>query len=197
MQHWKAFDPATLALEAVQKAGKTRVAPLAQPVLLQTPAFELTAPILTEDGDAIPCAYLRPPSEFLDLLERTEKHILDLCVAVKADWAPSKTDDDLRANFKSFLKEGTLKASLPDHCLFFDAAKAPCARADVGTHARAILQLERVVFGKTEFGALWRVVQLQALPEPEGPKCLMLSDEEEGGPAPADDDDDDDLREFD
>lgn len=193
--NWKRFDAASVQVGGVEKPSKkTCVAPLASPVVLQTCALELS-PLVDENGEPLPSVTAKPASpEFIELLKRIEEAVRDQCVARKGEWLKRDADDEeVRQAHKSFVKDCAVKLSVADTCEFFDLSKKPCGRGDVGTHARAILEMTRVVFGKSEFGAVWRVVQLQSARDAT-PRCMIESDDDSES---SDEDNDADLAEFD
>ena len=146
------------------KDGGVYVAPLASPLVVQT-----SVPItLTSDlqGDF---AMLELPSggDYVAFFKAAEATILQQCVAHRGAWfKDSATDETLVAAFKSFVDGQTLKVRIADEALAFDQRKEPIDPVDIpsGTHVRVVLELSRACFGKTTFGAMWKLVQIQALP---------------------------------
>lgn len=172
-QHYRAAR-VDLAFCPIEREGKLYVVKLKDRVVVQTPVMTLTTPLVDGDGDPLPFATLAAPGPFGAFVRRVEGLVLDACLANKADWFRKDLDDDaLRAGFKSFLRpNGTLKVKVPEDAAVFDADKRPIAPGDLGagTQVRAILELSRVSFGKTEFGAMWRLVQARAVATPQ---CLI------------------------
>jgi hypothetical protein len=96
-------------------------------------------------------------------------------------------DGSLRASFKQFCKPaagalacggGALKIKVPRDALVFDAEGGVVDRGALapGAAVRAILELSRVCFGRTEFGAMWSLVQAQTAPAPPPPpRCLIAA----------------------
>jgi hypothetical protein len=79
---------------------------------------------------------------------------------------------------------------VPSDVAVFDAdCRTPACATDVlraGAQVRCVLELARVCFGRTEFGAQWRVVQAAPCP---APVCLIAGDDPAGGGAGADESD--------
>lgn len=171
------LDPA--AFLPVEKHGAAYAAPLASPLLVQTPPLTLASDLVEQDGSPAGHAYVLLPRPFARFAQETEERVADACVANKADWFRRRpvTDDALRAGFKEFCKaSGHLKIKVPVDALVFDEEGGLLDRGAVGVGAsvRALLQLDRVCFGRTEFGAMWSLVQAQvAPPAPPPPRCMI------------------------
>ncbi len=174
--HPQFYRAAEVAMDylPIEREGKLYIVKLKDKLVVQTPVLTLTTPLVDDEGDPLPFATLAVPSQFGAFARRVEALVLEACVANKADWFRKDLDDDaLRAGFKTFLRpNGTLKIKVPEDAAVFDADKRPIAPGDVtaGTQVRAIIELSRISFGKTEFGAMWRLVQARAVATPE---CLI------------------------
>lgn len=174
----------------LEKLGNVYAARLARPLVVQTPPLTLASALEDEDGQPAGHAYLQLPRAFADFAREVEDLVLHACLANKHEWfRRALSDDALRARFKEFCKaSGHLKVRVPRDALVFDQAGQVVDRGQVtqGDAVRAILQLSRVCFGRTEFGAMWTLVQAQvAPPPPPPPKCLIdPSAEGCGDPAP-------------
>lgn len=158
----------------VEREGKLYVVRLAEKLTVQTPPMTLTSQLVDADGEALPFATFVAPAHLAAFLKKVEAAVLSACLQHKAEWFKKELDDDaLRSGFKSFLRaNGTFKVKVPEDCVVFDSAKAPIAPGDVptGTQVRAVLELAKISFGKTEFGAMWRLVQARTVATPE---CLI------------------------
>ena len=169
--YYSAVDLAALDFDPMTKEGKLYVAALSPPLVVQTPPVAL-ASALAED-EAAPFAYLAPTGGFARFLRDAEARILDRCVEHKAAWFRKDIDDEaLRHNFKSFFRDSDFKVKVTGELVVFDADKNLVGREEAveGRHARCILELVRVCFGRQEFGAMWRLVQAQLV---EAPACLI------------------------
>lgn len=166
----------------IQKSGTAYAARLHRPLLVQTPPVTVLSAL--EDDVAHVHLKVAPRSRLGDFLERVEDRLLSTCLESKATWFPRTVDDDvLRASFKSFFRAGALKVRVPRDVLLFDEAGQLVGReaAAPGTSVRCLLELSRVTFGRTEFGAMWTLVQAQVAPPPppppapapSPPKCLI------------------------
>lgn len=172
------LDPG--AFLPLEKRGAVYAAPLAEPLLVQTPPLTLASDLVDEEGVPAGHAYVLLPRAFLKFAREAEARVVDACVANKAEWFRRRpvTDDALRAGFKEFCKaSGHLKVKVPEDALVFDHEGALLDRqayVRAGQSVRALLQLDRVCFGRTEFGAMWSLVQAQlAPPAPPPPRCLI------------------------
>lgn len=176
---------APAAFLPLEKAGKLYVARLARPVLVQTPALGLLSGL--NAGATHAHLALPPGSGFERFARQAEERVLAACLANKADWFKRRTmqDDALRASFKQFCKQGqdswVLKVAVSSQVAVFDAAGRPAT--EVGDAALCLLELSKVCFGRTEFGAMWTLVQARApRAPPPPPKCMIHE-----GPADAGD----------
>lgn len=174
IQSFKGVCLDSLAFDPVEREGKLYVVKLRPKMVVVTPPMTLASSLVDGDGEPLPFASLAPPAQLASFLRRVESAALAACLANKADWFRKDLDDDaLRAGFKSFLRaNGTLKVKVPDDLAAFDASKKPVAPGDVspGAQVRGILELAKISFGKTEFGAMWKLVQLREMSVPE---CLI------------------------
>lgn len=182
-------ERALSSFEPLAKEGGVYVARLHEPLLIQTPPLTLVAP-LDDDEDGTPArhAHLALPPKFARFVQRVEATVLDAGLANKAAWFRRPLEDDaLRASFKPFLKEDILRVRLPRDVLVFDAGGQLVERSSVGpgTPVRCLLSMSTLCFGRTEFGAMWSLVQAQTLPPPPAPpsppRCLidpLATDEE-------------------
>jgi len=189
VQHYKFVDLqsalAPAAFLPLEKHGGMYVAKLATPLLVQTPPLALLSPLEDDDGHPLPYAHLAVPRAFLRFLQDAEERVFQACVENKGQWFRRAVEDQtLRASFKQFCKPsedggGVLKIKVPRDVLVFDSQGTLLRSADVGTGAtmRALLELSRVCFGRTEFGALWTLTQAQTAPSPPPPppppRCLI------------------------
>lgn len=179
-----------LQFEEIRKEGSVYVVGLTRPLLIQAPPTTLVSAL----DEGVTFAYLAPVGQFAAFLKGVETAVLDACLANKGAWFRREIDDEaLRCSFKSFFRpNGTIKVQAPEDLLVFGPDRQLASRHDIqaGSPVRAILELHKIVFGKTEFGAMWTAVQLQAAAVP---KCL-IDDTVDG--APSSHGDDDVLHEF-
>ena len=171
------------------------VVPLAPPLVVQTTPIALETSLADPE---VPFVYIRPEGTLETFFRDTETAVGDACIANKNEWfsiAKTLEDDVLRRGFKSFFMDNGLKLKVPADVACFDAAKKPMGREDLpaGTVVRLVLELSRVCFGRHEYGAAWRVVQVQAVPT----TCLIMDDAPlDDGPGPDDSGSDSDINEF-
>jgi hypothetical protein len=148
------------------------VVPLAPSLSIQTTPMTLTTSL---EDPSIPFVYVASDAKLTAFFRDTEAAIADACIAHKQDWfaiAKNLEDDVLRRGFKSFFDpEKGFKLKVAPDVPCFDASKKPIGREDIpaGTVVRAILELSRICFGKHEYGANWKITQLQCVPT----ECLI------------------------
>lgn len=181
--HFSAVDVADALREFsdLEKSGGVYVARLPTPLEVVTPPLTLLSPLLDEDGGEAGHALLKLSPEFEAFAEEVERRVLEACLANKDTWFRRRLDDDaLRASFKQLCKGGTLKVKLRPGAAVFDACGEPVAPGDVdaGARMKCLLELTKVCFGKTEFGAMWSLAQARLAPPPaSAPKCLIGDDD--------------------
>lgn len=173
----------------LRKEGTTRVAELVRPLLIQTPTLTLASPLHDDDESGPPHVHLALPPAFAQFATEVEGAALQAALDNKAEWFGDIDDDTLVAAFRPLCKpSGHLRVELPDDAVVFDADGALVSRAQVtpGHAVRAILRLDRITFGRTEFEAAWTLVQAQARPpsppQPGPPRCLISSEDDDSSP---------------
>lgn len=171
--YYQGVDIASAHFEPVAKQGKLYVANLTEPLLVETPPVQLA----TSFDPEVPFLHIKPQGAFADFLATAERHILDRCIAHKAEWFRKELDDDaLRHNFKSFFRDGEFKVKAQEAELaVFGVDRCPAAPVELvaGRHVRCVLELARVCFGRQEFGAMWRLAQARVV---EVPPCMLADD---------------------
>jgi hypothetical protein len=170
------------------------VVPVSPQITIQTTPMTLTTSL---EDPGVPFVYVSPDAGLTKFFQDTENVIADACISHKNEWfavAKNLEDDVLRRGFKSFFdvdKGFKLKVAPDVPC--FDASKNPIGREDIpaGTVVRAILELSRVCFGKHEYGANWKITQLQCVPT----QCLIETEDipEDVAPEEASDSDIDEF----
>lgn len=193
-------SPDVLAPDAflpAERSGGLHVARLKAPLLVQSPTVTLASPLWEDDCDGEPGppphAHLAVPEAFAGFAGDVENAALAAALAHKDAWFKGRVDErTIVAAFKPMLKPATghLKVALgAEGAEVFDPAGAllhPGALA-VGDRVRCILRLDGIVFGRTEFGAMWTLVQAQArpaAPPPPPPPTCLLSAEDDDEPQP-------------
>ena len=193
---YRSVDLGALQYGKISKdlSARLYVVPIDPVARIQTTPVKLTPTLADPD---IPFVFIEPDANLRAFLQKTEKTIEDACVANKSSWfAVSKhlEDDVLRRGFKSFFSDSGFKVKVPVDVACFDAAKRPIGREDVpvGSVVRLVLELSRICFGKHEYGATWKVAQVQLVPT----TCLIDDSEDAATQAGGDDDSDSDVHEF-
>jgi len=166
------------------------VVPIDPPVRIQTTPVVLTTSI--EDPE-IPFAYIQGDTNMMTFFKQTEQDIEDVCIKNKKAWftlAKDLDDDVLRRGYKSFFAQQGFKVKVAPDVPCFDVNKKPIGREDIpqDSTVRMVLEMNRISFGRHEFGVAWRVVQMQLVPV----ECLINDDpvDEDLVSPPRDDHDD-------
>lgn len=182
--HFTRVDPSSLAFQPMRRDASKYVVPLTRDLLVVTPPLGVS-PLVDDEGEACAVVWLRATAgPFADFARAVETSVLDRVIANKREWLRKDVpDDSLRTSFKSFLSPEGLRVKGGADVAAFGADRSLTDLSLVrGPRVRAVLSLRAVTFGKTEFGCLWRLVQVIDAPEPA---CLFQDD-------PADDADPDD-----
>ena len=165
--------PDDLQFGAMEREGKSYVVRLLAPLVVLTPPVALNAPLTGPDDEPAPFSWVAPTGQFGEFLRGVEGAMLEACIANKGAWLRKVTDDDsLRASFKSMFSDNGFKVKLPADLAVFDSTGALMDPAELQAGAvvvKGILVLKQLVFGRTEFGAVWRMTQAQ---------CLIADDED-------------------
>ena len=171
-------DPGAIGFGALTKDDKRYSVTFDAPLLIKTPPLDVATP-LTAEGDLMPYVKLEAPDDLARFFKDVEKAVMKACLEHRQDWFHGRLDDEeLLAGFRSFLQPPAgIKVAVDQGVAVFDQAKVPVPVESVGpgTRARAVLSLDKITFGRTEFGALWTLVQLRK----EGvPVCLIDDDDD-------------------
>lgn len=172
-------DSQDFQFRPMEREGKSYVVKLVNPLSIQTPVITLATPLTGPDGQLAPFTRAVPSPTLAAFLRSVEDLMLEACLANKATWLRKEVQDDaLRSSFKSMFKDGTFKLKLSPDFAVFDAEGSPLEADEVpeGAQLKAIVVLKQLVFGKTEFGAVWRITQGRLVPQP---KCLIAEEDAE------------------
>jgi hypothetical protein len=183
--HFTRVDASALAFQPMRRDATKYVVPLTRELLVVTPPLGVS-PLVDDEGEPCAVVWLRATAgPFADFARAVETSVLDRVIANKREWLRKDVpDDSLRTSFKSFLSPEGLRVKGGADVAAFGADRSLTDLSLVrGPRVRAVLSLRAVTFGKTEFGCLWRLVQVIDAPEPA---CLFQDDP----PDDADPDDD-------
>ena len=169
------LDRLPLADKPVKKDGAL-VVPFQPPVRIQTDLVTATTPLCTraDDGtcEVLPSMTARASGDFLAFLRRFEAGVLAGAKANAAKWWPKGRWDaeTIQNGLKSYMKGQDLFKLKVDgggtDPIVYDMQSQPL-EPDVltpGQHFWAVLEAQRVVIGKTEFGMVWRLHQVMHKP---------------------------------
>lgn len=173
-------------LSAARKDERVYVSDLTAPI-------SVLSPTVTLDSVSGPFAWLRVNDAFAGVLSQVDSNVVDAVTARKDEvLGKPVTDEFLREHYKTFLDGDVLKVRVdPDVTVFDHLARGVFLdEVPLGARVRCALDLRRVCFGRAEWGAMWRLVQLRTLPDGE---CVVALDDEGPGEedpeAPGDDPD--------
>jgi hypothetical protein len=149
------------------KDGNLYTCPLDAPIVIQTSSSVTSSAGISPEE---PFAHLSiPPGAETDFFKAAEAKVLEHCVRSREAWfKDGTTDDALQESFKSFFDAGLLKVRISDDLAVFDESKAlvETGVVEAGVPIRVVLELTRACFGKTTFGAMWKLLQVQIVTPP-------------------------------
>ena len=145
----------------LERDGGVYVSTIDSPILVQTPSLTLE----TDLGENDSFANVRLKSTDVVFFKEVEEALLKLALANKATWFREDiADETIVQSLRSFLQEDerSLRVRVSDGVVAFDAEKTrvtlPIA---AGTRVKAVLELARITFSKTQFGAVWNLKQIR------------------------------------
>ena len=152
-------------------------------LVFQTVRVKLVSGIDIEESNLV---HLKLDKKGTHVLKSIEDAIISAAIENKLNWFKKDLEDGfIRTNLKSYFKANeVLTARLnPEHTLFFDEERniIDPSSFKAGSTVVAVLELPYVSFGKTEFGILVKVKQMQLVAEKKK-ECLIddtLIDEDE------------------
>ena len=152
-------------------------------LVFQTVRVKLVSGIDIEESNLV---HLKLDKKGTHVLKSIEDAIIGAAIENKLNWFKKDLEDGfIRTNLKSYFKTNeVLTCRLnPEHTLFFDEERNIIAPDSfkAGSTVVAVLELPYVSFGKTEFGVLVKVKQMQLVTEKKK-ECLIddtLIDEDE------------------
>lgn len=148
---------------SLTRDGGVYVSALSSPLLVQTPAVTISSDLL-ENDEQVTFAHLKLKTPLLAIFRDIEHEILQRALAQRNTWFREDiSDETIQQSFKSFIQldDRTLRVRLADDLRAFDARKTPIALPGKGTRVKAVLELGRITFSKTQFGAVWNLKQVR------------------------------------
>ena len=189
----KDADPASLAFEPLAKSGSIYVAKLSQPLFVQTPPMVCCSDLTAGGADDLhPYLFVKADPALMAFLTKCEEALVQKATGeCKAAWFPRTDDHAIRGSLRSYLKpaEGIAKFKVDPEVAVYDSDPEPGQASSSAvvqkSRIQAIIAATRVCFGKTEWGMLWRVVQVRVQATPRS-----MFQPEADGEAPDRDEDD-------
>lgn len=139
-----------------------------EPILLQTPVITLASP-LTVDDELQDFVTLKFKKAHLDTFSRVESTLLELAKDRKKEWFRNEdlSDDTIDAAFKTFIdpEAKTLRVRVDELLSAYDSKKQVVDPPAQGTKIKAILELKRATFTKSQFGAVWTLKHVRLVDE--------------------------------
>jgi hypothetical protein len=159
------------------------VSTLESPLIVQTPVVTLVSDIGGEgngDEELSPFATLKVRGCTAQQLKAVEDAVAELAVTRKKQWFREDiSDETIRAGVKRFVdvEQKNVRVRVADAITVFDASRKKTEDIPSrGTRVKAVLELSRITFSKTQFGVVWKLKQLKLAADST---CLFEEDDEE------------------
>lgn len=150
---------------ALTRDGGVYVSARTPPLLIHTPTVTLSSD-LVENDDTATFANLKVKASAAQFFKDVEDAVLALAIERKGSWFREDIPDEVIAqSLRSFIDEGMLRVRVADEIVAYDPAKAKVDLPPKGTKVRAVLELARITFSKTQFGAVWNLKQVRLTEE--------------------------------
>jgi hypothetical protein len=162
--------------EKLSRHESVYVAHLDPALTVSTPAVTLLTSLAPTGEDLPTFALLKVGASALASFKTVEDAALAACFRNKASWfREDLADETLRSSFKTFVDEDakTIKVRVAEGVTAFGVERAPLELPGEGVKVKAVLELSRLTFGKTECGVVWKLRQLKLVGES---KCLFEDD---------------------
>lgn len=144
--------------------GQIYVAPLHPPVQIPISACVTDGPALLQEAGTF--ITLQIDQEMADFFVAAEDAILETSLPLREKWfAKGVSEEDLRAGFKRFADgaERIVSVKLDNDVALFEEDIEELQQTCGPLRIKAILELGRVSFGKSEWGGLWRLRRFKVL----------------------------------
>ena len=147
----------------LQRDGGVYVSTLPQPLLIQTPSITVSSD-LVENEEPATFANLKMKHASIGFFKEVENAIVQHAIDQKASWFREDiADETITQSLRSFIDEETrtLRVRLADTITAYDASKHKIELPPPGTRVKCVLELARITFSKTQFGAVWNLKQVR------------------------------------
>jgi hypothetical protein len=143
----------------LERDGGVYVSTRSTPLLIQTPGLTFETDL--SENDTFINLHLK--SRDATFFKQVEEAILQLALANKSTWFREDiADETIAQSLRSFLQDRTLRVRVGEDLAVYDASKTriglPVAST---TKVKAVLELSRITFSKTQFGSIWNLKQLR------------------------------------
>jgi len=162
MQSFRNVDVDALSFcDTLVRDGAVYVAALDPPLTVGTTTVTMASGIVEDSF-----AHIKVGGSLLEFFKAVERKVQDTAVAKKAGWFREDISDELiSSSFKTFVTDSTVKVRVSDDVAAFNNAKAKIDLPGAGARVKAVLELARVTFGKTQFGLVWTLRQVKCIGE--------------------------------
>lgn len=149
--------------KTLRRDGGVYVSTLPEPLIIQTPAVTIASD-LVESDELATFANIKMKSSVLEFFKNVEQQLVQVAFANKATWFREDiSDDTISKSLRTFIGEEdrTLRVRLADTITAYDASKKQVQLPSKDTRVKCVLELARITFSKTQFGAVWNLKQLR------------------------------------
>lgn len=156
--------------KAAVKVNNVLTVPLDPIIKIQTDLLTTTTPLCDENNELLPSVYAKATGPFLNFMKSFETAVLTAAKDNASTWWPKPVTPTMIDNgYKSYFRnDETFKLSIRQSAqpIVFDAEghDLPDEAAGVGAKFWAVLEAQRLVLGKQEFGIVWKLNQMMLKP---------------------------------
>lgn len=173
--------------DALVRDGNVYISRRDTPFLVHTPPLRLAGPLATADGETEDFVLLKPKAAALELFKTVEAQAMAMAFENKSTWFREDiSDETIMASFKSFVdgENGVIRVRVSESLVMYDAAKnlIEGSHPVQGARVKAVLELARITFGKTQFGLVWTLRQIKVA---DVPATYLFDDDESPATAAA------------
>lgn len=168
-----------IQFEDVHREGNMYAVKFKEKLLIQTPPVVCRDSLVNSKGDLLPYLYVVPDPAFAEWLDAFDDHMLEQAHNHKDAWFRSHTTrTDIDQSFKRYFKDNVLRLKLSEGVMLVDSARKPVEARDIkpDSRIRVIMELSRILFGRTEFGCVWKAPQVMIHATKE---CLFVDTDED------------------
>lgn len=151
--------------EQLDRDNMVYVSRLPEPLLVQTPIITLAGPLTNDENELVDMVDLKFKKAHVNAFLMVEDHLKQCAKERKLEWFKNDEllDEVIDTAYKSFVDQDrkTVRVRVDEQLSVFDSHKNKCEPPGEGAKVKAVLELSRGTFTKTQFGTVWTLKQLK------------------------------------